>query len=111
MTSSHSAFLRDQLLNINVEAFSVNDISEYVAGMEYDAGLEYLMAVSGEESPTKFISVLKQLERRKNGGSNTNNNKKPIAPEAKTVFWGPTQPNNNNNNNNNNKNKKKKFSW
>ena len=101
MTSSHSAFLRDQLLNINVEAFSeggfVNDISEYVAGMEYDAGLEYLMAVSGEESPTKFISVLKQLERRKNGGSNTNNNKKPPAPQAKTVFWGPTQPINNNN--------------
>ena len=114
MTSSHSAFLRDQLLNINVEAFSeggfVNDISEYVAGMEYDAGLEYLMAVSGEESPTKFISVLKQLERRKNGGSNTNNNKKPPAPQAKTVFWGPTQPINNNNDNNNNKKKKKKNS-
>ena len=61
MTSSHSAFLRDQLLNINVEAFSEGglliNIGEYVAGMEYDAGLEYLIAVSGEES-TKFISVL-----------------------------------------------------
>jgi hypothetical protein len=103
---THAAYLRDQLLNINVVAFEegsfVNDISEYVATMNYEEGLEYLMAVSGESTASKFIPVLKALQLRKNNDSKNSNVK-----EQSRVFWGPTSTSESEVNSNNNKKKKK----
>eukprot|EP00943_MAST-04B_sp_MAST-4B-sp1_P006827 g6827.t1 len=102
---THAAYLRDQLLNINVVAFEegsfVSDISEYVATMNYEEGLEYLMAVSGESTASKFIPVLKALELRKNNDTKNDN-----VTEQSRVFWGPTSTNASEVNSNNSKKKK-----
>ena len=92
--AAHSSWLRDRLLNINVAAFEdgafVNDISEYVATMDFDGGIEYLTAISGEPRST-FEPVMKELGKRKLNGANakvSGNNKKDDVAQAKAVFWG-----------------------
>ena len=93
--AAHSGWLRDRLLNINVAAFEdgafVNDISEYVATMDFAGGIGYLTAISGEPRST-FEPVMKELEKRKMGGAKAKageNKKKDHVAKAKAVFWGP----------------------
>ena len=92
--AAHSSWLRDRLLNIKVAAFDdgafVNYISEYVATMDFDGGIEYLTAISGEPRST-FEPVMKELRKRKLNGANTKvggNKKKDNVAQAKAVFWG-----------------------
>ena len=93
--AEHSGWLRDRLLNISVAAFEdgafVNDISEYVATMDFDGGIGYLTAISGEPRST-FEPVMKELEKRKMSGEKAKsreNSKKDNVAQAKAVFWGP----------------------
>ena len=92
--AEHSGWLRDRLLNISVAAFEdgafVNDISEYVATMDFDS-VRVPDCHSGEPRST-FEPVMKELEKRKMSGEKAKsreNSKKDNVAQAKAVFWGP----------------------
>jgi hypothetical protein len=85
--SNGPSWLVDRLLNSGEEAFSdgsmMNDVCSYVVTMSVDDGLNYLLALSGNEGSRPKLKTL--LEEFHGGGSSS---KTPSQHSAGSILWG-----------------------